>query len=104
MINESIETKIRIKQEIAYQLSRILLTIHNLTQIKYHGHLSSHNIFVDIKKISEMNFNVFVKISDIENGDFMEYANMFFNYKISSVWSSPEVLEQLKKIPKVQTS
>ena len=51
-----------------------------------------------------MNFNVFVKISDIENGDFMEYANMFFNYKISSVWSSPEVLEQLKKIPKVQTS
>jgi hypothetical protein len=66
--------------------------------------LSSHNIFVDIKKISEMNFNVFVKISDIENGDFMEYANMFFNYKISSVWSSPEVLEQLKKIPKVQTS
>jgi hypothetical protein len=74
-------------------LSRILLTIHNLPQIKHHGHLTSHNVFVDIKKISDQNFNVFVKISDIENVDFIEYANMFFNYKISSVWSSPEVLE-----------
>ena len=55
--------------------------------------MTSHNVFVDIKKISDSSFNVFVKISDIENVDFIEYANMFFNYKISSVWSSPEVLE-----------
>jgi len=30
----------------------------------------------------------------------MEYSNMFFNYRITSVWSAPECLEKLKKILK----
>ena len=28
----------------------------------------------------------------------MEYGNMFFNYRIASVWSAPEVLKQMKKM------
>lgn len=31
----------------------------------------------------------------------MEYGNMFFNYRIASVWSSPEILSNLKKLPKL---
>ena len=36
---------------------------------------------------------LWLRISDIENLDFMEYGNMFFNYRSASVWSAPEVLE-----------
>ena len=39
-----------------------------------------------------------VRVADIENFDFMQYSNMFFNYRITSVWSSPEALQTLKKI------
>jgi len=98
LANEPLSTNIRIKYDIAFQLSRILLTIHNLSSIKYHGHLTSHNVLVEIKKIGSGTFEVKVRLADIENFDFMEYSNMFFNYRITSVWSSPEALKQLKKI------
>ena len=96
-------TRIRIKYEIAFQIARILLTMHNLSSIKYHGHLTSHNIFVDLKKIASGTFEVRVRISDLENFDFMEYGNIFFNYRIASVWSAPEALKQLKKITELTT-
>jgi len=51
MRNSSSRAKIRIKYEIAFQLSKILLTIHSLGAIEKHGHLSSHNIFINLKKI-----------------------------------------------------
>ena len=31
--------------------------------------------------------------------DFMDYANQFFDYRISSVWSPPEILKSYKKMP-----
>ena len=89
----------RIKYEIAFQLGRILLTIHNLSSIVHHGHLTSHNVFVQLKKIGSGTFEVKVRVADIEIYDFAEYSNMFFNYRITSVWSAPEALQQLKKIP-----
>lgn len=101
MRNEPLQTNIRIKYEIALQLAQILLTIHNLNSIKHHGHLTSHNIFVHIKKIGICTYEVRVKISDFETFDFIEYSNMFFNYRMATVWSSPEVLKQPKKIPVV---
>ena len=60
--------------------------------------MTSHNIFVDLKKIASGTFEIKVKISDIENYDFMEYGNIFYNYRISSVWSAPEALKTHKKI------
>jgi len=48
MKNTSNKEKMRVKYEIAFQLSRILLTIHSLAAIKFHGHLSSHNIFISL--------------------------------------------------------
>lgn len=100
---ESIFTRIRIKYEIAFQIAKILLTMHNLSSIKHHGHLTSHNIFVDLKKIASGTFEVRVRIADIETFDFMEYGNIFFNYRISSVWSSPEVLKYQRKILDITT-
>ena len=96
-------TRIRIKYEIAFQIAKILLTMHNLSSIKHHGHLTSHNIFIDLKKIASGTFEVRVRIADIETFDFMEYGNIFFNYRISSVWSSPEVLKYQKKILEITT-
>ena len=96
--NETHETKIRLKYEIAYYLSQIMFTIHNLNGVKAHGHLTSHNVFLDIKKVSSKHFTIKVRIADIENFDFMQYSNMFFDYRITSVWSSPEALATLKKI------
>ena len=77
--------------------------MHNLSSIKQHGHLTSHNIFVDLKKIASGTFEVRVRISDLENFDFMEYGNIFFNYRIVSVWSAPEALKQIKKITELTT-
>jgi serine/threonine protein kinase len=65
--------------------------------------LSSHNIFIALKKIGVGTFEISVRISDIENINFMEYGNMFYNYRISSVWSAPEVLKYPKKIQELTT-
>ena len=97
--NEPLSTFIRIKYEIAFQLSRILLTIHNLSSVKHHGHITSHNVFVNLKKIGSGTFSVNVKVADLELQDFMEYSNMFFSYRLASVWSAPESLKMLKKMP-----
>lgn len=52
-----------------------------------------------MKKLANDTFELRVKIGDIENLDFIEYANLLYNYRITSVWSSPECLEHVKKIP-----
>ena len=96
--DETMETRIQIKYEIAFYLSKILFTIQSINGVKTHGHLTSHNIFLDIKKVRPNEFSIKVRISDLENFDLMQYCNMFFDYRISSVWSSPEALKTPKKI------
>lgn len=96
---ESTQTRVMLKYHIAFQISQILMTIQNLTNIKCHGHLSSHNIMIEVKKIDQMNFRLRIRLADLENLDYMQYANMFYNYRIATVWSSPEVLAQPKKMP-----
>lgn len=61
--------------------------------------MTSHNVFVEINKRGNKIFDVKVKISDLENMDFMDYANQFFDYRISSVWSPPEILKSYKRMP-----
>jgi hypothetical protein len=46
----SAEERIKVKYQIAIQLAKIIFTLHNIENIKCHGHLSSHNIFVDLFK------------------------------------------------------
>jgi hypothetical protein len=96
--NESYNTIVRIKYEIALRLAKIIFTIHNLSSIMHHGHLTSHNIFIGLKKIVNNTFEIKVRISDFELFDFMEYSNIFYNYRMTSVWSAPEALQSPKKI------
>ena len=39
-----------------------------------------------------------VKIDGFENTDLKKYANVLYNYRNASVYSSPEVLKQIKKL------
>ena len=98
MRNTSNRAKMRVKYEIAFQLSKIMLTIHSIGNIQKHGHLSSHNVFVNLQKNSKNNFELRVRISDFECFDFMDYSNKFYNYRIVNVWSPPECLENIKII------
>lgn len=75
-----------------------MLSIHSLAGVKCHGHLTSHNVFVDLKKTNSNVFDLKVRISDLECLDLIMYANMFFDYRVASVWSSPEVLRHAKKV------
>ena len=74
------------------------MTIHNLGGIKCHGHLSSHNIMIDLSRLESGNYRMKVRLADLENLDFMQYANLFYDYRLASVSSAPEVLKQPKKI------
>ena len=67
------------------------MTIQNLANIKCHGHLTSHNLMVEIIK-TETNLRLRVRLADLENFDYMQYANVFYSYRIATVWSAPEVL------------
>jgi len=59
-----------------------------------HGHLTSHNVFLEIPEDPDKIDSLKVKISEIEMKEFKRYANMFYTYRNASVWSAPEVLKQ----------
>lgn len=79
------------------------MTVHNLANIKAHGHLSSHNLFIELMRTSKCNYKMRIRLADLENFDYMDYASTFFNYRCASVWSAPEVLDKHKKVPKEMT-
>jgi len=99
--NETYNVKIRIKYEIAFYLSKIMFTIQHLPYVKAHGHLTSHNIFIKLTKQNSKRFKIKVRLGDLECSDIMLYSNMFYDYRISSVWSAPEVLKTPKKMQTV---
>ena len=59
-----------------------------------HGSLTSHNVFLDFQEDLDQPK---VRLGELEMSDFKRYANMFYNYRSASVWSSPECLSQAKK-------
>lgn len=75
-----------------------MFTMQSLSGIKTHGHLTSHNVFVDIQKLDAARYQIKVRVADFENYDFMVYSNMFFDYRITSVWSAPEALKTRKEV------
>jgi hypothetical protein len=86
--------------QIAVQLSKVLFTLEQTDQVRFHGHLTSHNVFLEIRN----SILISLKISDIENVEFMEYGNMFYDYRVASVWSPPESLKQIKKMSNMNIS
>ena len=57
---------------------------------------------IELKKNNNI-FSLKIRLADIENIEYMKYADMFYNYKIGSVWSAPEVLEK-KNMPNELTA
>lgn len=47
---------------------------------------------IEVEKVGAAEFKVRIRLADLENMDYMDYANKFYDYRISSVWSSPEIL------------
>jgi len=85
------------KLVIMTQLARTMDTFHSFGHTA-HGHLTSHNVFVEIPEDPEKVDNLKVQVSEIEMTEFKKYANMFYTYRNASVWSAPEVLRQQKKL------
>ena len=77
---------------IIRELSRILFNIHSLGIPIVHGHLTSHNIFVEFDKL----YGIQVFLGDLEVSSLLKYANLFISYQIASVWSAPEVMSQAR--------
>ena len=66
--------------------------MHYLSEPICHGHLTSHNIFVE--QDSFQGYKVWV--SDLELQPFIKFGAFFNNYLLASVWSAPEVHFQQK--------
>ena len=82
-------------------LARIMNTFHIQFDPVFHGHLSSHNIFIEYpsnEDAAEMEWTdlqqaVKVKVGQAELKDLAKYANMFYDYRVVSIWSAPECLK-----------
>ena len=69
-------------------------TLHHFSPPICHGHLSSHNVFLELTSANGFN----VRIGDLEMMPLYKVANTFGDYRNASVWSSPECLQNLKKV------
>jgi hypothetical protein len=82
------------KSSICFQIAKILNTFHHFIPPICHGHLSSHNVFLELTSANRFK----VRIGDLEMIPLYKVANTFGDYRNSSVWSSPECLQNLKKV------
>ena len=71
-----------------------MATLHQFNPPICHGHLTSHNIFLE--QTSAKKFKV--RIGDLELTPLYKVANTFGDYRNTSVWSSPECLSTIPKI------
>ncbi|TNV81588.1 hypothetical protein FGO68_gene9249 [Halteria grandinella] len=72
----------------------ILFALHSVDPSIIHGHISSHNIFVE----PDFQHNYKVYLGDMELSPFIKFGTLFCDYQPWSVWSSPEILSQAPKI------
>ena len=87
------------KYRICMDVARIMFSFHSFNPPICHGHLTSHNVFFDLSmKDPSLLKKAKVKIGDIELLPILKYANTFYNYRSTSVWSAPEQLRQRKKL------
>ena len=77
------------KIAVLIEIAKVLSQFHSLATPYAHGNLNSHNIFVDFEEGSKPK----VRIGEFEMSDFKRYANMFYSYRSTSVWSAPECLK-----------
>jgi serine/threonine protein kinase len=81
------------KYQLAFGLSKILNTLQTFSPPIVHGHLSAHNIFVELQSYSGPRRVSGIRIGDLELSPLQKYASTFYSYKNQSVWSAPELLK-----------
>lgn len=79
------------KLQILLEISESLVEIHESN--RSHGHLTSHNILLT-PALEPL-------ISDLGFHKMKKYAGLMYGYDLKSAWSSPEILKDKKKVPKV---
>lgn len=75
------------KKKIIIELAQGLRELHSMS--RFHGHLSSHNVFFD----SESR----VRIGDLGLEKIKKYAGVVINYTNKNAWSSPELLREASR-------
>lgn len=76
---------LKAKKELSYELARIFYSLHQFNPPISHGHLTSHNVFIDYTPGSKIK----VFLGDLELLPLCRYANTFYDYRNTTVWSSP---------------
>ena len=89
-----------LKRAIILKVAVLLNTLHQ-SKASY-GHLTTHNVFVDYPEDAEdlewteLYERVEIQIGQVQLKDLGRYANMFYEYRVASVWSPPECLKMRK--------
>eukprot|EP00347_Sterkiella_histriomuscorum_P021348 403334300 len=83
----------RVKYQICLDVAKIFYTLQQFNPPLCHGHLTSHNVFIELNKE-----NLKVVLADLELMPLCKYANTFYDYRSASVWSPPECLKNMKKM------
>lgn len=82
------------KLKLSKSLAKILYTLYNLSPPVYHGHLTPHNVMVEITEEEEFR----VMVSDLQLASILKHQNTYKQYKNVTVWSAPECLAKPDKI------
>ena len=72
-----------------------MATLHQFNPPICHGHLTSHNVFLEQVAPSK---RFKVRVADLELAPLYKFANTFGEYRNASVWSAPECLKNMRKI------
>jgi hypothetical protein len=78
---------------LAFNLAKIFNTLQAFNPALVHGHLTSHNVFLEFQTIGGIRRVSGVRLADLEMAPLLKYASTFYGYKRISVWSSPEILK-----------
>ncbi len=79
------------KHLIALDICKVFSRLHSLDPPMCHGHLTSHNIFIE-----RTANGVRAMIGELQMQPFCKLANTFLSYRNATVWSPPEVLAKQK--------
>jgi hypothetical protein len=83
---------------MAFNIAKIMNTLHAFNPSITHSHLSAHNIFIEFQIVGGHRKVYGVRIGDIELSPLIKYASTFYSYKNLSVWTAPELLKGVRRM------
>ena len=85
------------KYQLAFSLAKIFNTLQAFNPPLLHGHLTSHNVFLEFQSLGGTRRVSGIRLAELELAPLIKYAGTFYGYKGVSVWSAPEVLKAPKR-------